>query len=322
MLFNKILFGVVLLIVVTQQSIYQKYYDEAYRVAVAMSLDQKIGQCLQVDFNAFNDKKGTDETLAVKYHLGSLLVGGDGMPDDNGNMVIIPQKEDQDREVYATSTLNKWKKLSSKFNYSISITASDGKKYDIRPLLGTDAVHGNQHVSGTILFPHNVGLACTHNPDNFYNSGYWTAQGVKKTGFNYAFSPTVAVSHNPQWGRFYETVGQEEDYIYSYAKSFTEGLQGKAGSLTGILGSVKHFYSDGATMYGADEGNAIVSSFKSFIRHNTQGYNGSIAAEIGSVMCSYSAINWIPLAINPAINTILRQKLKFDGFVISDYDEM
>jgi beta-glucosidase-like glycosyl hydrolase len=39
-------------------------------------------------------------------------------------------------------------------------------------------------------------------------------------------------------------------------------------------------------------------------------------------MCSYSAINWIPLAINPAINTILRQNLKFDGFVISDYDEV
>jgi beta-glucosidase len=39
-------------------------------------------------------------------------------------------------------------------------------------------------------------------------------------------------------------------------------------------------------------------------------------------MVSYSAINWVPLAISPAINTILRQKLKFDGFVISDYDEL
>ena len=39
-------------------------------------------------------------------------------------------------------------------------------------------------------------------------------------------------------------------------------------------------------------------------------------------MVTYSAINFIPLAIGPAINTILRQKLKFDGFVISDYDEM
>jgi beta-glucosidase len=39
-------------------------------------------------------------------------------------------------------------------------------------------------------------------------------------------------------------------------------------------------------------------------------------------MVSYSSINWIPNAIGSAIGTILRQKLNFDGFVISDYDEM
>jgi len=51
---------VLMLVLVTHQARYQKYYDEAYRIAVAMSQDQKIGQCLQVDFNAFNTKKGTD----------------------------------------------------------------------------------------------------------------------------------------------------------------------------------------------------------------------------------------------------------------------
>lgn len=72
---------VLALLIFTHQSIYQKYYDEAYSIAVAMSLDQKIGQTLQVDFTAFNTKSGTDEKEAAKLHLGSLLVGGDGMPD-------------------------------------------------------------------------------------------------------------------------------------------------------------------------------------------------------------------------------------------------
>lgn len=40
--------------------------------------------------------------------------------------------------------------------------------------------------------------------------------------------------------------------ISQYAKSYIEGLQGKPGSLTGVLGSVKHFIGDGATMFGAD----------------------------------------------------------------------
>lgn len=39
-------------------------------------------------------------------------------------------------------------------------------------------------------------------------------------------------------------------------------------------------------------------------------------------MCSYSAINWLPLAISPLIDGVLRRKYKFDGFVISDYDEI
>jgi beta-glucosidase-like glycosyl hydrolase len=37
-------------------------------------------------------------------------------------------------------------------------------------------------------------------------------------------------------------------------------------------------------------------------------------------MCTYSAVNWLPVALSPMLNTLLRNKLQFDGFVISDYD--
>ena len=42
---------------------------------------------------------------------------------------------------------------------------------------------------------------------------------------------------------------------------------------------------------------------------------------MATVMVSYSAINWIPNSISSSIQTILRQKLGFDGFVITDFDE-
>ena len=38
------------LVALTTQGPYQKYYDEAYKIAVAMSIDQKIGQTIQADF--------------------------------------------------------------------------------------------------------------------------------------------------------------------------------------------------------------------------------------------------------------------------------
>ena len=174
-----------------------------------MNLDQKIGQTIQVDFYGITSKTGTSVSDAVKYSLGSILIGGNGCPDDNGNCINFDGlKEDQVKEIYASATIDKWQKLGQKFNYTVDITANNGKTYKIKSLLATDAVHGDQHVAGSILFPHNIGLSCSHNPKHFYNTGYWTAASLKKYGFNYAFAPTVAVSHNPQWGRFYETMGQ------------------------------------------------------------------------------------------------------------------
>mgnify|MGYP000943569851 FL=1 len=42
---NRISFTLLaLLLVLAHTTIYQKYYDEALRIAVAMTLDQKIGQ--------------------------------------------------------------------------------------------------------------------------------------------------------------------------------------------------------------------------------------------------------------------------------------
>ena len=75
-------------------------------------------------------------------------------------------------------------------------------------------------------------------------------------------------------------------------------------------------------MYGADEGNAHVGNFRSFLNHNVQGFNGSIASGVGSVMCSYSGINWLPMALSPFLLNTLRKELNFDGFIISDYDQL
>lgn len=209
-------------------------------------------------------------------------------------------------------------------NVGVSVTVENRKTYSIKLLLGTDAVHGDQHGVGNVLFPHNIGLSCSHNSDNFANLGFWTKEGMKKSGFNYAFAPTVAVSHNPQWGRFYETLGEEDDFIQSYASSFIKGLQDISNDkVNGVLGTAKHFFGDGSTHYGANEGSATVLSFAKYIDHNTQGYKGAVSEDVGSVMVSYSGINFIPNSYNSMfIGGQLRDKIGFKGFTISDYDEI
>ena len=309
------------LLLVGNAGLFQKYYDEALTIAKAMTLDQKIGQTIQIDFGAIANSSGMFPEEAAKYFLGSLLVGGNGAPDEDGNLIGDYGDEFQTVKIYANATMEKWQKMSAKFNYTVDVKVGP-KTYKIKALLATDAVHNNQHVAGTILFPHNSGLACSNNPQHFYNQGKWTAKNVKESGFDYAFAPTVAVSHNPHWGRFYETMGSNPEMISKYAQAYVEGLQGKPDALTGVIGSVKHYIGDGATMYGADEGNVHVNNFKTFMEHNVQGYKGAIASEVATVMCSYSAINFLPMAISTMLTTNLRQDLGFDGFVISDYDEL
>ena len=79
----------VLLVLCVQTTMFERYYDEAYTIAASMTVDQKIGQTIQVDFYAMVNKNGTTQTDAVKFALGSLLVGGNGCPDENGNLVIF-----------------------------------------------------------------------------------------------------------------------------------------------------------------------------------------------------------------------------------------
>lgn len=52
-----------------------------------MTLNQKIGQTIQLDFYGLTRKNHTSDTDAIKYAIGSILVGGDGCPDKNGNRV-------------------------------------------------------------------------------------------------------------------------------------------------------------------------------------------------------------------------------------------
>jgi beta-glucosidase len=86
---------------------------------------------------------------------------------------------------------------------------------------------------------------------------------------------------------------------------------------------MKHFFADGATQYGCNMGNAHVLNSKSFVKHNIRGYVGGSKSDAGSVMASYSAINWIPNSINSQylIGT-LREEANFNGFVISDYNDI
>ena len=109
-LFMKQVCLIFILILSIQCSIYQKYYDEGYSIAASMTLEEKIGQTVQLDFYALSTKNGTDPSLAARMHLGSLLVGGNGAPDADGNLIAFPDMDETKTiELYKQATLDNGK---------------------------------------------------------------------------------------------------------------------------------------------------------------------------------------------------------------------
>lgn len=54
-----------------------------------MTIDQKIGQTIQLTFDGITEKQITNPQEALTYALGSLLVGGNGAPTSDGNMAKL-----------------------------------------------------------------------------------------------------------------------------------------------------------------------------------------------------------------------------------------
>ncbi|CAD8172306.1 unnamed protein product [Paramecium pentaurelia] len=327
----KLVFYLCFYLVLTQENRIKKKVDILIDdILKSMSLAEKIGQTAQVDFIYLNDAQGKTQYHKIKeWNLGSLLVGGNGCPDDESNITSMGS--------CINANNSQWKKvadlaLAQGISVIVNISEEKSTTVIIKPLLGTDAIRGNQHSVGEILFPHNIGLAASNNVENFKNSAKWMRDSVIESGFNFVFSPTVAVSHNPQWGRFYETLGENTDKVKQFSKAFVKEAQNielETEHIHGVLTSVKHFIGDGATINGYEEGDSIVDQqfMDVFIQNNIKGYEGAIEAQTGNIMVSYDAINGVAMSVHPFVNSILKASereggLGFEGFVISDYNSV
>lgn len=57
-IYTKLIFLILILTFTVECALFQKYYDEALTIAKSMTIEQKVGQCIQVDFGAFLNDTG------------------------------------------------------------------------------------------------------------------------------------------------------------------------------------------------------------------------------------------------------------------------
>lgn len=265
-----------------------------------MTVEEKVGQLVQGDIASI-----TPEDVR-KYRLGSILAGGNSDP--GGRYDASPAE---------------WLALADAF-YEASMDTSQGGKA-IPIIFGIDAVHGQSNIVGATLFPHNIGLGATRNPDLLRRIGEVTALETRTTGMEWAFAPTVAVPQDDRWGRSYEGYSESPEIVASYAGAMVEGLQGKVGTpgfLDGrhVIASVKHFLGDGGTTNGKDQGDTKISEAE-LVRIHGAGYPPAIAAGAQTVMASFNSVNGEKMHGNkPYLTDALKGRMHFGGFVVGDWN--
>jgi beta-glucosidase len=256
-----------------------------------MTLDEKIGQMVQADIGALRDKSDIQ-----KYFIGSILSGASSDPSGNR-----PQNWLQ--------AVNECKAWALKTRLGIPL------------LYGIDAVHGHNNIDGAVIFPHNIGLGATHDPELVERAERVTAEEVAGTGTRWAFAPCIAVAQDERWGRTYESFSESPDLVAELGAAAVHGFQGDelSPAPTSILACAKHFLGDGGTQDGIDEGNTVCDE-ATLRKLYLPPYRAAIKAGVGSIMVSYSSWNGVKMHGNKYLLTdVLKGELGFQGFLISDW---
>ncbi|MEU9129374.1 glycoside hydrolase family 3 protein [Kitasatospora sp. NPDC048540] len=276
-----------------------------------MTLEEKIGQMTQAERGSVD----ADPTRIAALNLGSLLSGGGSTPTPNTPAAWADMVDGYQRQALTT-------------------------RLHIPLLYGVDSVHGHGNLAGATVFPHNIGMGATRDPGLVAEEEHITATETRATGPQWVFAPCVCVTRDERWGRAYESFG-ENPALVSRMTTAVDGFQGTRRSDLArpdrVLATVKHFAGDGDTTYGTsttgdyriDRG-VTVTSHRRFDAVDLAPYVTAVQAHhVGSIMPSYSSVQWTDVpgsgpvrmsASKELLTDVLKRKIGFDGFLISDWD--
>jgi beta-glucosidase len=273
-----------------------------------MSLDEKIGQMTQTERYQVYD----DTSPITTYKLGSILSGGGSTPTKN--------------------TPEAWADMIDRFQAAALQT-----RLHIPILYGIDSVHGDGNLYGATVFPHNIGLGATRDPALVRQAAHVTASETRATGPQWTFAPCICAARDDRWGRTYESYG-EDPRLVEQMETAIDGFQGTdLSDPDRVLATAKHYAGDGDTTYGTGSGDykidqgIAITSHADFWKVALRQYEPAVKDHhVGSVMPSYSSVDWTEDGIGTnvlnmhehkeLISDVLKGQMGFSGFVISDWE--
>lgn len=190
--------------------------------------------------------------------------------------------------------------------------------------LGIPLIAHNEALAGLLLacaadFPTAIALAATWDPAIVEELCEVVRVQMRALGIHQALSPVLDVARDARWGRIHETYGEDPYLVSAIGAAFVRGLQGDD-LRTGVLATAKHFVAYGASEGGRNLG-AVNLSPGELYEVYARPFEAAIReAGLASVMNSYADLNGEPPTTSRRILTdLLRGRLGFEGFVVSDY---
>lgn len=256
-----------------------------------MSLDQKIGQMTMTERTSVSPEN------LKNHHLGGVLSCGGSHPGEN-----LPADWVAMNDAYWAASM-----------------VEDERHLAIPLLYGLDAIHGNNNIRGSTIFPHNIGLGAAHDPELIGKIAGITAREILVTGVDWTFAPNLAVARNIHWGRSYESYSELPAIVAGYASEFIEGLQSDLGT-HGVIACAKHWVGDGGTTNGINQGETSLAEDELRDIHVAP-FRAAVDAGVLSIMAAFNSWNGDKCHGHKYLVTdLLKNELQFDGFVVSDWD--
>ena len=268
-----------------------------------MTIEEKAGQMMQITIGSLVDSATGEfseealQTVFGKYKVGSILNTFQDLAGDR-----------QFTAEFITELQNKSMELIG-----------------IPMIYGLDMIHGASYLSDATLFPQEVNLGATFNPEYARIMGEAMAYETRAAMCPWVFSPVMDLTRTSLWPRNWESWG-EDPYMQSVmAATETEALQGTdPNHIDGkhVAVSLKHYMAYGAPATGKDRTPAYVSM--SDLREKYfEPFRACIAKGALTVMANSASINGVPTHANKTLLTgWLKEGMNWDGMIVTDWADI
>jgi beta-glucosidase len=282
-----------------------KYDSEVDDLLAKMTLEEKVGQMNQVTLEVVSTRKDDRHVqidanklreAIVDNHVGSILNCGG-----------------------SANTLDNWHEIIT----AIQDVATKDTRLKIPVIYGIDSIHGANYIVDATLFPQSFAMAATGNAELVKKASEITAAETRAAGIPWNFNPVLGLARQPMWSRFWETFGEDPYLASVMAAAYVKAQQGDDMSASNkVAACMKHYFGYSMPLTGKDRTPAWIPD-RMLRELFLKPFAAAAKAGVATVMVNSSEINGVPVhSSRYVLIDILRGELGFEGFVVSDWDDI